>query len=264
MMPLFDFGREVCSHLAAVEEREWLVTNGIGGFASGTIGGLLTRRYHGLLVAALKPPLGRTLLATKLDELVTTDGQVYPLHTNRWSGNVVEPRGFQYLERFHLEGTTPVWSYRLAESLLEKRVWMQPGANTTYVRYDYRQGQRPLGLACKAMVNYRDYHFSTHAGDWQMQINPIAHGFQVIAFDDATPFYLLSDRAEAVAQHDWYRNFWLSVEAYRGLDATEDHLYAGLFQADLHPGQSLTIIASTEPNPNRDGQSAYAERQAYE
>ena len=75
----FDFGREVCSHLAVAEEREWLVTNGIGGYASGTIAGLLTRRYHGLLVAALKPPLGRTLLLTKLDETVACNGDSLPL-----------------------------------------------------------------------------------------------------------------------------------------------------------------------------------------
>jgi predicted glycogen debranching enzyme len=262
--PVFDFGREVCSHLAAVEEREWLVTNGLGGFASGTVGGLLTRRYHGLLVAALKPPLGRTLLATKLDEIVTCNGSDYPLTTHRWTGDVIEPRGFHYLERFHLEGTTPVWTFALAESLLEKRVWMQPEANTTYIRYDHRRGPQPLELTLRALVNYRDYHFSTHAGDWRMQINPATHGLQVIAFDGATPFYLLSEQAEAVAQHDWYRNFWLSVEAYRGLDATDDHLYAGLFRASLQPGQSLTLVASTEPAPNLDGRSAYAERQAYE
>lgn len=262
--PIFDFGREVCSHLAVAEEREWLVANGIGGYASGTIAGVLTRRYHGLLVAALKPPLGRTLLLTKLDETIAGNGDSYALFANRWGSGVVDPTGYALLERFHLEGTIPVWTFGLAEGLLEKRIWMQPGANTTYIRYDHRRGDRPLVLTLKAMVNYRDYHSSTHAGDWQMQVTPVKHGLQVNAFDGATPFYLLSDQAEARPEHTWYRNFHLSVEAYRGLDAVEDHLYSGFFRAILRPGEYVTLVASTAPAPNLDGLSAYAERQAYE
>ncbi len=260
----FDFGREVCSHLAVAEEREWLVTNGLGGYASGTIAGVLTRRYHGLLVAALKPPLGRTLLLAKLDETVACNGDSYPLFANRWASGVVDPPGFHYLECFHLEGTIPVWTFGLAEGLLEKRVWLQAGANTTYIRYDYSRGSRPLVLTLKAMVNYRDYHGSTHAGDWQMQISPVAHGLRVNAYDGAAPLYLLSQQAEARPEHTWYRNFYLSVEAYRGLDAVEDHLYAGFFRAILRPGESATLVASTEPEPNLDGVMAYAERQAHE
>jgi predicted glycogen debranching enzyme len=262
--PVFDFGREVCSHLSVAEEREWLVTNGIGGYASGTIAGVLTRRYHGLLVAALKPPLGRTLLVTKLDETVAYNGDSYPLFANRWASGVVDPTGFYHLERFHLEGTIPVWTFGLADSLLEKRVWMQPGANTTYIRYDHRRGDRPMVLTLKALVNYRDYHSSTHAGDWRMHITPLTHGLLVNAFEGASPFYLLSQQAEARPEHSWYRDFRLNVEAYRGLDAVEDHLYAGFFRVILHPGQSATLVASTAPAPNLDGVSAYAERQAYE
>jgi predicted glycogen debranching enzyme len=262
--PIFDFGREVCNHLAAAEAREWLVTNGIGGYTSGTIAGVLTRRYHGLLVAALKPPLGRTLLLTKLDETVACNGDSYALFANRWDSGTVDPTGFHHLERFHLEGTIPVWTFGLAEGLLEKRIWMQPGANTTYIRYDHRRGARPLVLTLKAMVNYRDYHSSTHAGDWQMQISSVEHGLQVNAFDGATALYLLSDQAEARPEHNWYRNFHLRMEAYRGLDATEDHLYAGFFRAILRPGESIALVASTDSTPNLDGFSAYAERQAYE
>jgi len=76
--PLVSFGREVCGDIEASESREWLVTNGLGGFASGTVGGQLTRRYHGLLIAALRPPLGRTLLVSKFDEVVEYDGRPYP------------------------------------------------------------------------------------------------------------------------------------------------------------------------------------------
>jgi len=99
---MLDFGREICGDLAAAERREWLVTNGIGGYACGTVAGTLTRRYHGLLVAALHPPLGRTLLLARLDETATYLGRDYELFTNRWRGGTVEPRGFQHLERFRL------------------------------------------------------------------------------------------------------------------------------------------------------------------
>ena len=97
------FGREICGELQSAEIKEWLVTNGIGGYASGTVAGLLTRRYHGLLVAALNPPLGRTLLLSRLDETICYDGRTYPLSTNRWANGIVEPHGYQQIESFVLE-----------------------------------------------------------------------------------------------------------------------------------------------------------------
>ena len=255
-----DFGRGVCGDLAAAGGKEWLVTNGIGGYAAGTIAGPLTRRYHGLLIAALHPPLGRTLLATKLDETATYLGHDYPLFANRWADGSVNPAGFHHIERFHLEGTTPAWTFACADALLEKRVWMQQGANTTYILYHLRRGSAPLALSVKAIANYRDHHGATRGG-WHMQIEPVAYGLRITAFDGATPFYLLSDHAEAEPRHEWYTNFFLSVEEYRGLDAVEDHLYAGNFLATLQPGESLTLVISTEATPNLDGASAYAERQ---
>jgi predicted glycogen debranching enzyme len=261
---VIDFGREVCGDLASAARREWLVTNGIGGYASGTLGGLLSRRYHGLLVAALRPPLGRTLLLTKLDEVATYDDGQYPLSANHWSDDLIDPLGFHHLERFRLEGTTPAWTFACGDASLEKCVWMQPGANTTYIRYDLRRASAPLKLDIKAFVNYRDHHASTFAGDWRMRVEPVERGLRVTAFDGATPFYLLSDRAEAAPKHEWYRDYFLSVEDYRGLDALDDNLYAGDFQATLLPGESLTLVASTEASPALDGASAYAERQAYE
>ena len=141
-----EFGREICGELSTAETREWLVTNGIGGFASGTVAGLLTRRYHGLLIAALKPPLGRTLLVTKLDETVQYDGRRLPLNTNRWGDGTVDPHGYRHIESFHLEGTIPVWRLACGDALLEKRIWMQLGVNTTYVHYNLYRATRPLKI----------------------------------------------------------------------------------------------------------------------
>ncbi len=261
---MIDFGREVCGDVHAATSREWLVANGIGGYASGTVAGLLTRRYHGLLIAALNPPLGRTLLLTKLDETAHYDGKLYPLFANRWAGNLVEPTGFHHLERFHLEGTTPVWTFACADALLEKRVWMQPGANTTYIQYDLRRATLPLTLTLKALVNYRDHHGTTHAGDWQMRLEPVTHGIRVTAFEGAAPFYLLSNEADVELVHRWNRDVFLAAESYRGLEDHEDHLHAGTFQATLQPGQSLTVVASTDATPALDGHASYAMRRGYE
>ncbi len=141
---------------------------------------------------------------------------------------------------------------------------MQHGANTTYVRYAVRRGTTPLALAVKALVNYRDYHGDTHAGDWKMRIEPVERGLAISAFDGATPFYLLSDRAEATPQHEWYRDYLLCAESERGLADREDHLYAGLFRVTLQPGESVTLVASTAPTPSLDGAAALAARQSYE
>ncbi|MDX1413234.1 MAG: amylo-alpha-1,6-glucosidase [Candidatus Promineifilaceae bacterium] len=270
---LLDFGREVCGNLALAKKREWLVTNGIGGFASGTIANILTRRYHGLLMAALRPPLGRTLLLAKLDETAEYDGiraqsgHYYPLYDNHWSngGSLVEPNGHYYLNRFHLEGTTPVWTFACANALLEKRVWMQHGANTTYIQYRLTRASGPLLLQAKAFVNYRDYHSTTIINEWLPEIVPIERGLRLRIFDAAAPFYIYSDRAEITPQFDWYEGFLLDQEEYRGQnDVEEDHIYAAHLRAVLQPGESLTVVATTEPGTILNGDEAYSERQEYE
>lgn len=268
---LLDFGREVCGDLETAEKREWLVTNGIGGFASGTVAGMLTRRYHGLLIAALQPPLGRTLLVTKLDETAEYDGiypesgRFYPLFNNRWSSGTVEPNGHHHLNRFHLEGTTPVWTFACANALLEKRIWMQPGANTTYVQYRLARATGPLTLEAKTFINYRDYHSTTMMNEWQPRITAVSNGLHISMFNGATPFSLLSTRGEWRPQFDWYEDFFLSIEEYRGQnDVQEDHLYGALLRVTLQPGESVTVVASTATSPQLDGDVAYAERQAYE
>ena len=253
---LVSFGREICADLAAAEQREWLVTNGIGGFASGSVAGVLTRRYHGLLIAALKPPLGRTLLVSKLEETADYDGRTFAMSANRWVGGSIDPQGYRQIERFRLAGTTPVWTYQCGDALLEKRVWMEHGANTTNVRYTLLRGSQPLRLTAKVLANYRDYHSTTHAGDWRMHVEAVPHGLRVVAFEGATPFYLLSSEASAVPAHDWYRNFLLAIASYRGLDDREDHLHAGTFRAQLSTGDSVTLVFSTDPGPNLDGRLA--------
>ena len=266
--PLFrsevQFGREICGNLPAAELREWLVTNGIGGFASGTVSGGMTRRYHGLLIAALQPPLGRTQLVAGLDEIVRYSSSTYALATHRWASGAVDPQGFIYLESFRLEGATPVWTYALADALLEKRVWMAQGENTTFIEYTLSRASGSLEIDLKALVNYRDFHSATHAGDWHMKIVPLEHGVMVLPFDGATPFYLKCAQASCEPHHEWYRDYFLPRERERGLDDHEDHLFAALIHAKLNPGESLTIVVTTEPATPLDGAAALALRASHE
>jgi predicted glycogen debranching enzyme len=252
------FGREVCGNLAAAESREWLVTNGIGGFASGTIATGMTRRYHGLLIAALQPPLGRNQLVAVLDEIVRYGGATYSLATHRWASGAVDPQGFLYLESFRLEGATPVWTYSLADASLEKRVWMVQGENTTFIHYTLVCASGPLEIDLKALVNYRDFHSLTHAGDWHMKIALVDHGVMILPFDGATPFYLKSARASCEPYHDWYCDCYLPRETERGLDDREDHLFAALFHSELNSGESFSIVATTEATASLDGEASHA------
>lgn len=259
-----EFGREICGDRHLAQSREWLITNGIGGYASGTVAGLLTRRYHGLLVAALNPPLGRTLLLAKLEETVIYNQCIYPLSANRWADGTIEPHGYIHLEHFTLEGTIPVWHFACGEAILEKRVWMHQGANTTYIQYTLHRASEPLKLTLKALVNYRDYHGSSKGNEWQMDVTTIENGVGVTAYPGAVPLYLVSDRAQVLPAHNWYYGFDLAVERYRGLSAQEDHLHAATLEVTLNRGESLTVVASTEKNAHLNGEVALKLRRSQE
>src|SRR5206468_6962133 len=253
-MSIVGFGREICGDLAAAERREWLRTNGVGGFASGTVAGLLGRRYHGLLVAALEPPLGRTLLVATVDETVAYDGLERRLSTNRWADGTIAPCGYREI------GTTPVWTAAVADGRVEKRIWMEQGANTTYVRYRVLRARTALVLQLKVLVNYRDSHGATRGDGWRMDVTPVARGVRVIAFDGARPLLLLADHGDATTAHSWYRNFDLAVERARGLEAVEDHLHVATFRASLELGEALTLVLSAEAEPSLDGDAAWSRR----
>ena len=250
------FGREVCGNLEIAEGREWLVTNGLGGFASGTVAASPTRRYHGLLVAALQPPGRRTVLVSGTDESVRYLEITYSLATNRWASGFISPSGYLQIESFHLEGTKPVWRYALADALLEKRIWMKRGENTTYIQYTLLRGSAPIELEGKVLVNYRDFHSATHGRTEPMRVDAVEQGLRIVAFDGAAPFYLKSSAASWSAQNEWYRDYLLPAERARGLDDHEDRFYAAQFQSRLQLGESLTTVLSTEANADLDGEQA--------
>ncbi|MFK7803056.1 MAG: amylo-alpha-1,6-glucosidase [Anaerolineae bacterium] len=266
-----DLGREVCGRIGVSSNREWLVTNGIGGFAMGTISGMLTRRYHGLLIAALNPPLGRTLMLTKLDETVKYDETYFPLYIDRWFGDdegepgLTEPFGHFNLERFRLEGTTPVWTYAIADAVLEKRIWMEHGENTTYIQYTLIRASEPLHLYPKAMVNYRDYHRTTIAEDLETDVEIVDNGLKITMDEDATPLYIKVSRGEIYPQKEWHEDYFYSNEDYRGApDVVEDHLNIADFVITLNPGETVTIVASTSDHVDLSGDAAFQRRLDHE
>src|SRR2546426_6053555 len=157
--------QETCRDLEAAQAREWLETNGLGGFASSTIVGLNTRRYHGLLVAATKPPVGRLVLLSKLEETLFIDGQPFELSANRYPG-VVHPQGFRYLKQFRLD-PFPAFTYEVDGIEIEKSVFMVHGENSTVVHYQLKKNNHPelpknLWLELRPLIAVPDYHSTTH------------------------------------------------------------------------------------------------------
>jgi predicted glycogen debranching enzyme len=244
-------GRERLGDLKCASRLEWLVTNGIGGYASGTVGGALTRRYHGLLVAARKPPVDRTLLLAKLAERVQVDGQWTDLDLNHWAGETSSPLGNLHLESFVLEGTVPCWTWTIGNVHLEKRVWMEQGENTTYVQYRLVSAPAPVTLSLRALVNHRDHHATMGRGESQARIEPVTGGVRIELIDESLPLFLIADGAEVKMAHVWYRAFTLAVETERGLDDREDHLFAAEFVRTLEPGEAFTVVASSRHDAAR-------------
>ena len=157
---MIEFGPAICGNLDAALSREWLDTNGIGGFASSTIIGANTRRYHGLLTAALQPPVGRTLLLSKLEETVFVDSESFELGVNIYSG-ATHPEGYSFLTCFRLD-PFPVFTYEAAGAVLEKRVFLVHRENTTVIEYE-NVGDTPCELELRPLLAFRDYHSTTRA-----------------------------------------------------------------------------------------------------
>ena len=259
------FSRDICGELDQAEQREWLVTNGTGSFAAGTIAGTLTRRYHGWLIAALHPPGERTLLVSKAEEKADYLGQTFHLSTNhRWNKRG-QPAGYTNIERFYLDGTTPVWEYALADARLEKRIWMQPGEDTTFIRYHLLRAASPLKLKAKLLINYRDMHGETDHGALHFDVKPVENGLQASCTEGHTDFYLLSSTAKVRTTKRWHNRYFMSREADRGLPELDDHFSAGVFEWHLQPGEYVTLVLSRHAVPvTLDGRNAFEMRRDYE
>ncbi len=250
---MIEFGREITGDLTAALRREWLVTNGLGGWAMGTVAGAHTRRYHGLLVAALRPPLARTVLLARLDETATLGKNSYQLATNEFGDGTVSPHGYRLIDCFRLEGNVPTWTYGLEDATLVKRVWMPHGQDHTFVTYSLTRATHPLSLELLALVTYRDAHSETR-GEWSPEVTRVPAGFAVNAFPGARRFRVVATRGGFREEGAWYANFHWRVEAYRGLPDHEALYGAGRFNATLQPGETLAVLAAVDgPGEDRVG-----------
>jgi predicted glycogen debranching enzyme len=238
-------GRGECGSWDSARRHEWLVTNGLGGFACGTVAGANTRRYHGFLVASLNPPVQRTLLVAKVELSAQYLGTETDLSANEFAGGTISGQGFVHLESFTVEDGIPVWRYALADALLEARIFMAPGANTSYLRVELLRATGPLRATFKPLVAYRDYH-SQNRGPKDFHLEADAAQVTVLANARARPYRLIISQGRYTAAPEWYWNFWHRTEAERGLDALEDLLTPGSFAADLSLGQPVYLVATAE------------------
>lgn len=237
-MTSIGFGPQVCGDLAAGGAREWLVPDGWGGYAMGTVSGLRTRRYHGLLVVAGATPATRSLGLAALDPVLRwPSGAEIRLGTHEWADGTVYPAGYAYLERFDLVAGRPRWRWRAGEVVLECAVDPLDGLPGVAVAYRLLAGG-PVTLALDAVCTWRDAHAERGAGGPVPGVDPAADGFTV---EDA--FRVRAD-GEWRPAGEWWRGVHYREEAARGLPSSEDLWYAGRsVQALDGPGAGTVVLA---------------------
>lgn len=256
--PLIHFGRDICGDLACGLRREWLVTNGLGGYASGTLAGVNTRSYHGLLVAALNPPVDRTVLVGGMVEWATYDGRRYPLSTNEYTDGTIDPHGYRHLQSFALEGMIPIWTFALADALLERRIWMEHGSNTTYILYRLLHGSREMQLEITPLVTYRGFHGLSSGQGWQIGVEAESQAVTIRAFDGAVPFALRASDGQLVPGGAWWWNLKYREEAERGLNDRGDLYAPGTFSTTLQRGARFALTLTTETGERKFEDTVYA------
>ena len=229
--------------------REWLLTNGLGGFASSTIIGLNTRRYHGLLVAALHPPVDRRLLVAKLDEDLFIEGARHVLGTNQVHDGAYAQEGYRLLQRFQ-RWPFPTYTYQVGDLFVTKKVFMVYGRNTTVIRYRIvNESRRPLTLRLYPLVNCRDFHDAILENDWPFIQFVQERQVEIEPFPGAPHIWLASDRGCYTRSPAWYRGMYYQVEYSRGLPCHEDHFLPGYFTVQGDTSEDFTIVVSAEAIP---------------
>ncbi len=244
---MINFDAEACQNLDAALGHEWLETNNLGGFASSTITGANTRRYHGLLTAALKPPTGRVLLLSKFEETLILDGQRFELSTNLYQPDVIHPQGFRQQSNFRLD-PFPIFTYQIGAARVEKTVLMPHDQNSIVVRYRVRvPGASVASLEVRPLVAFRDYHsLRREALDIFLQAELKPNLVSLFKQDDGTQLLLAHNAAQVSIEGHWYRNFEYPEENARGFDFQEDLFNPCLLVWQLEADTTCDIIASSE------------------
>jgi predicted glycogen debranching enzyme len=231
----------------ALTAREWIVSNGLGAYASGTVSGIATRRYHGLLVAALTPPRGRRVLISHLDETITLRYLRAPLSAHAFPG-VVQPEGWRHLVTFALD-PLPRWQWRVGEAVLERTIFMVRGQNTTIVRYTLVDAPGAVALTVRPFGAFRDFHHHAQqnrdARIAAVEVND-RPGTVLIQPYESGPAVLMQAPGVYRSSPDWWRGFQHQAERDRGLDAEEDLFTPGEYLIALAPGESAHVVLTAE------------------
>jgi predicted glycogen debranching enzyme len=239
---------------------EWLETNGIGAFASATLCGLNSRRYHGLLVAALDIPVRRAVLLSKVEETLVANGERFELSTNQYPG-VLYPAGHRYLVSYETD-PFPAFRFQAGGVTVEKRVFLVYGENTVVLSYqltDERGAGGEYSLELRPLLAFRDYHAMTHANPAiRREFEEDAEGvIQLRPYADLPEFYIAHDGCSTEAAGNWYYNFEYAREHERGFFEREDLFRPFVLRCDMKPGQALHLIASTQRRTASEAESFY-------
>ena len=240
---------------AALTTTEWIVTNGLGGYASGTVYGVATRRYHGLLISALPAPLGRMMMLNHLSEHVRLpDGSIVSLH-NEERVPQLQLENAAYLEGFHLELGLPVWTFSIGNAatgriVIEKRLFLPRYQNSVHVHYRLLEGPETLRLKLMPSV-----HFRSHDAPVSTPIPPKFHlqseddRFELSAGSELPTLRLTSfgDRVAFTIERRFLREMLYRIEESRGYESVGDLWSPGYFRFDLSRKHPVIVIASTEP-----------------
>jgi predicted glycogen debranching enzyme len=265
-----DFGREALGDIERASRLEWLETDGLGGWSSGTVAGAHTRRYHGWLVTATKPPVGRRVLISKLAETVRIGERRVELDANFYPATV-HPRGFDRLAGFE-RGVFPVFEFRFEgegehegeDFLLKRTMASLAGESTAVVVYELGSAARPVELELVALLAGRDAHALERAADAR-RWDPVPMGGGVVRFDSRRgepSVYVSVARSRFKAVGEWHWNVEYPEERARGFDFQEDLYAAGRFTVALAPGERLAVVLSTADPSGRVGESLLADERS--
>jgi predicted glycogen debranching enzyme len=242
---------EPAARAEALLAREWLVTNGLGGYASSTLAGLPTRRYHGVLAAALPNPLGRTIVLTDLAEHVRLpDGTSAELTGQEPAGGELSLPAAEHLREFHLEMGLPVWRYAVGDAVLERRVWMPYQQNTVQVHYRLLEGPGSVRLDLRPALSFRaleDPVSTPLRGPYVLTAVEERLEIGLDATDPTLRLHLVGDGGAFTVRPRFLRERLHRLERDRGYEDVGDLWSPGHFSVDLRPGAEATLVASTEP-----------------
>lgn len=246
---MLELDQDICSDFESASSREWLETNGIGGYALSTVSGANSRRYHGLLIAATRPPLGRMVLLSKFEETLIIEGERYELSSNQYPGTVY-PDGCKYLTNFRLD-PFPIWTYQVNGMTLEKHVFMVNGENTTVSQWSLKTNDAEATLELKPLLAFRDHHHLQHEDAAFSDLYTVEKNLISFSPYASMPTLCLANNSFSIEQTGvWYRNFEYAIERERGFDFTEDLFQPCSLTFDLK--KTAVVIASTEPRKASD------------